>query len=113
MSEHIDHSAKVSIDHGDDNDEAYELMRDLRNEQVVRAKSTAKKVQLERSLENKIKEIINMWEDDIDGWEYLVSITQGEEAAKYEGFLRRSVWLRDSEIEKLRDPSIEIEYPMD
>ena len=113
MSEHIDHSAKVSIDHGDDNDEAYELMRDLRNEQVVRAKSTAKKVQLERSLENKIKEIINMWEDDIDGWEYLVSITQGEEAAKYEGFLRRSVWLRDSEIQKLRDPSFEIEYPMD
>ena len=58
MSEHIDHSAKVSIDHCDDNDEAYELIRDLRNEQVVRAKSTAKKVQLKRSLENKIKEII-------------------------------------------------------
>ena len=88
MSEHIDHSAKVSIDHCDDNDEAYELIRDLRNEQVVRAKSTTKKVQLERSLQNKIKEIINMWEDDIDGWEYLVSITQGEEAEKYEFFLR-------------------------
>ena len=113
MSEHIDHSAKVSIDHGDYNDEAYELMRDLRNEQVIRTKSTAKKVHLERSLENKINEIINMWEDDIDGWEYLISITDGEEAEKSEGFLRRSVWLRDSEIQKLRDPSFEIDYPMD
>ena len=54
-----------------------------------------------------------MWEDDIDGWEYLISITEGEEAEKYEGFLRWSVWLRDSEIQKLRDPSIEIDYPMD
>ena len=113
MSEHIDHSAKVSIDHGDYNDEAYELMRDLRNEQVIRTKSTAKKVHLERSLENKINKIINMWKDDIDGWEYLISITEGEKAEKYEGFLRRSVWLRDSEIQKLRDPSFEIEYPMD
>ena len=113
MSEHIDHSAKVSIDHGDYNDEAYELMRDLRNEQVIRTKSTAKKVHLERSLENKIKEIMSMWEDDIDGWGYLVSITEGEEAAKYEEFLRRSIWLRDSKIKKLHDPSIEVVYPMD
>ena len=48
MSEHIDHSAKVSIDHGDYNNEAYELMCDLRNEQAIHAKSTAKKVHLER-----------------------------------------------------------------
>ena len=113
MSEHIAHHAKVSVDHCDDNNEAYNLMCDALNEQVARAKSTAKKVHLERSLENKIKEIINMWEDDIDGWGYLVSITEGEEAAKYEEFLRRSIWLRDSKIKKLHDPSIEVVYPMD
>ena len=113
MSEHIAHHAKVSVDHCEDNNEAYDLMCDALNDQATRAKSTAKKVHLERSLENKIKEVMSMWEDDIDGWGYLVSITEGEEPEKYEGFLRRSISLRDSEIKKLRDPSIEVVYPMD
>ena len=64
-------------------------------------------------LERKAREIRDLWNADMKGWADLAKkASTPRELATYNAYYNRSMTLRNQEIVKLADPSIEVKYPM-
>ena len=75
---------------------------------VEEAKSTKN-----ADIEARAQEIRNVWNADMEGWSKMYYAAESpSKAALYSAYWHRSMALRDQEIAKLTDPSIEVKYPM-
>ena len=64
-------------------------------------------------LERKARAIRDLWNADMKGWAELANkASTPRELATYNAYYNRSMTLRNQEIAKLADPSIEVKYPM-
>ena len=64
-------------------------------------------------LERKARAIRDLWNADMKGWAELANkASTPRELATYNAYYNRSMTLRNQEIAKLGDPSIEVKYPM-
>ena len=64
-------------------------------------------------IETRAQEIRDVWDADMAGWARMIYAADSpSKAALYSAYWHRSMALRDQEIAKLTDPSIEVKYPM-
>ena len=74
---------KVHLDNQTDDYDIYELTIMQKSEQTLTPMPAKKKIHLKQSLERKIKEVLELWEENKQEWLDLMYETDSWEQAKY------------------------------